>query len=527
MRKVAITLAMLAVVVLLPACGPAGYKPAHEAAPAWITQPSQAPGAIPVEPAQRVPELMTEAYDHIDENPFLAVKQNPLSTFSIDVDTASYANVRRFLNDGRLPPAGAVRIEEFVNYFDYDYPNPKTDEPFSVNVEVAACPWQPEHRLARIGLEAREIETDKRPLSNLVFLLDVSGSMGDPNKLPLLKRAMKLLVEQLGENDRVAIVVYAGAAGLVLPSTSCDHKEAVLAAVEKLGAGGSTAGGEGLKLAYRVAEEHFIQGGVNRVIIGTDGDFNVGPSSQDELVRLIEEKAKGGVFLTVLGFGMGNYKDSTLEKLADKGNGNYAYIDTLNEARKVLVREMGATLVTVAKDVKIQIELNPAKVQAYRLIGYENRLLRAEDFHDDTKDAGEIGAGHAVTALYQIVPPGVAIDLPKADALKYQQPAEAGGANPEMMTVKLRYKAPDSQKSKLIEIPVADQTKPFAEATPDLKFAASVASFGMLLRSSAHKGSSTFEDVEAMAKQGAGADKHGYRAELMELVRKAQTIRAR
>ena len=368
----------------------------------------------------------TEAYDRIVENPFLAVMQNPLSTFSIDVDTASYANARRFLNQGMLPPPDAVRIEEFVNYFLYRYEPPKDKEtPFAAAVTIADCPWTPEHRLARIGIKGWEMPRSERPASNFVFLLDVSGSMQPQNKLPLVKQSIRMLTEQLDERDRVAMVVYAGASGLVLPSTSCDDKRAIYEALDRLDAGGSTNGGAGIQLAYDVATQNFLPGGVNRVVLASDGDFNVGVTDQGSLTRLIEEKAKSGVFLTVLGYGMGNVKDATMEKLADKGNGNYAYIDTLNEAKKVLVEQMQGTLVTIAKDVKIQVEFNPAQVSAYRLLGYENRMLRAEDFNDDTKDAGEIGAGHTVTALYELVPAGQEIPTPAVDALKYQSAAPA------------------------------------------------------------------------------------------------------
>ena len=468
----------------------------------------------------------TEAYDYICENPFMLVKQTPLSTFSIDVDTASYANVRRFLMNGQLPPKDAVRIEEMINYFTYDYPQPKGDTPFAVNVEVASCPWKAQHRLVRIGLKGREIDMDKRPPSNLVFLLDVSGSMASLNKLPLLKRAMKMLVRNLRENDRVAIVVYAGASGLVLPSTPCTDRPRILAALDRLDAGGSTNGGQGIQLAYRVAAESFMAGGVNRVILATDGDFNVGITNQGSLTRLIEEKAKSGIFLTVLGFGMGNYKDSTLEKLADRGNGNYGYIDTINEARKLLVEQLVGTLITIAKDVKIQVELNPAKVQAYRLIGYENRLLRAQDFNDDRKDAGEIGAGHTVTALYEVVPPGVSLDLPSVDRLKYQTPPVTAIdlTSAELLTVKLRYKAPDGDASQLLTVPVLDAGADCIAASRDFRFTAAVAALGMLLRDSEHKGDASFETVLALARAGLGGDPHGRRAEFLGLVKMARDL---
>ncbi len=476
------------------------------------------------------PELNTEAYDRILDNPFLDARQNPLSTFSIDVDTASYANVRRFLTSGMLPPRDAVRIEEMVNYFSYNYPSPTGGDPFSFSVEVSEAPWMPAHRLLQVGIRGKDIPREKRPASNLVFLLDVSGSMRDHNKLPLLKRSMRMLVEYLNENDRVAVVVYAGASGLALPSTSCDRKETIFAALERLRAGGSTNGGAGIQLAYDTAVANFIPGGTNRVIVATDGDFNVGVTNQGDLTRFIEEKAGTGVFLSVLGFGMGNYKDSTLEKLAARGNGNYAYIDTLNEARKVLVQEMGSTLNTIAKDVKIQIEFNPVEVQSYRLIGYENRLLRAEDFNDDLEDAGEIGANHTVTALYEIVPRGTEeVSLLGVDPLEYQSRLEtttAAGSG-ELLTLKLRYKEPQGTKSKLLKLPVQGSGRPYRQASPDFKFAAAVASFGMILRESAHRGHCTLDAVRELAEESKGRDTYGYRQELIELVGMAKELTAK
>jgi Ca-activated chloride channel family protein len=483
--------------------------------------------ALPADAAALEPALNTEGYDRIADNPFLRVTEDPLSTFSIDVDTASYANVRRFLTQGTLPPKDAVRIEELINYFTYQYEPPKGDDPFSVSIEVARCPWNAEHRLARIGLKGKVIDAGKRPASNLVFLLDVSGSMQQAQKLPLLKEAMKLLVDKLGENDRVAIVVYAGAEGLALPPTSCEHKEEIVSALEQLQAGGSTNGGAGIALAYDIAERNFIRGGTNRVLLCTDGDFNVGVTSQGELTRLIEAKAKPGVFLSVLGFGTGNLKDSAMEALADRGNGNYAYIDTLHEARKLLVEQIGGTLVTIAKDVKIQVEFNPAKVGTYRLIGYENRLLRAQDFNDDKKDAGEIGAGHTVTALYELVPPGKEGEVPRLDALKYQQAPESSGGSEELLTVKLRYKAPEGEASKLLEHPVTDAGHDLAGASQDFKFAAAVAAFGMLLRDSPHKGNGTYAAVEELAEASRGEDASGYRREFIELVRAAAKLAAK
>ena len=471
----------------------------------------------------------TEAYDRIYENPFLDLRQNPLSTFSIDVDTASYANVRRFLNGGSLPPKDAVRIEEMLNYFTYHYEPPADDRPFAVHAEVAACPWQPKHRLLRIALKGREIALENRPASNLVFLVDVSGSMDSPDKLPLLKNALKLMIDKLGENDRVAMVVYAGSSGLVLPSTSGQFKETILAALDRLQAGGSTNGASGIQLAYQTARQNLIAGGTNRVILATDGDFNVGITDQGALTRLIEDEAKSGVFLSVLGFGTGNLKDSTMEKLADRGNGNYAYIDTINEARKVLVEQLGGTLVTIAKDVKLQLEFNPRRVAEYRLIGYENRLLRNEDFNDDTKDAGEIGAGHTVTALYELVPSGVETGLPAVDELKYQrtvEPTEAA-ASDELVTLKLRYKEPDGQQSKLITTVVQDSDRAYAQASEDFRFAAAVAGFGLVLRDSQYRGDLTLGAVQELAVASRGADENGYRAEFISLVKQAQTLGGR
>jgi Ca-activated chloride channel homolog len=477
----------------------------------------------------------TAAYDHLVENPFLRAKSNPLSTFSIDVDTASYPNARRFINEGELPPKDAVRIEEMINYFTYDYAQPTDGKPFAVHVDLASCPWESSHRLVRIGLKGKEIATDKRGPSNLVFLLDVSGSMEPAERLPLIKQSMRLLVEKLTENDRVAIVVYAGASGLALPSTPGNDKEKILTALETLQAGGSTNGAEGIQLAYKIAADNFIKGGVNRVILATDGDFNVGVTNQGDLIRLIEEKAKSGVFLSVLGVGNDNLKDSTMVKLADKGNGNYAYLDSLDEARKVLVQQMSGTLVTIAKDVKIQVEFNPARVASYRLIGYEKRMLRKEDFNNDKIDAGEIGAGHTVTALYEVVPVGTnanpATNVPPVDPLKYQKDepkkntSQSEAATGEMLTVKLRYKKPDGDKSELIERPVTDSNAAFASTSPDFKFAAAVAEFGMILRDSEHKGNGTFGAVLEWAQEGRGNDKNGYRAGFIELVRKAQSLK--
>ena len=469
------------------------------------------------------PSFNTEAYDRIDDNPFRLATQDPLSTFSIDVDTASYANVRRFLNGGSLPPRDAVRIEELVNYFHFEYPDPANGLPFSVTTELSACPWNPEHRLALVGLQTRALDMDSVPARNLVFLLDVSGSMASSDKLPLVRTAMRMLVDTLTSRDRIAIVVYAGASGVVLPSTNGGHKDRIHEAIARLEAGGSTNGGAGIKLAYQVAQEHFVTGGINRVILATDGDFNVGVTNQGDLTRLIEEKRASGVFLSVLGVGTGNTKDSTMEKLADRGNGNYAYLDSLHEARRVLVHEAGATLVTVAKDVKIQVEFNPVNVAAYRLIGYENRLLQNQDFNDDRKDAGEIGAGHTVTALYEIVPVGAEVNVPGVDPLKYQRPttSAAGVARDELMTVKLRYKAPDAGQSRLITVPVKNRV---TEMSANVGFAAAVAEFGMLLRQSEHRGSSTHAGAAALARRFRGPDPDGYRSEFVRLVEVAEAL---
>jgi len=487
-------------------------------------------------------DASNEDYARIVENTFQAVGDQPLSTFSIDVDTASYSNVRRFLNQGTLPPPSAVRIEELINYFHYSYAPPKEDaaDPFAAHADVVACPWAPQHRLVRIGIKGREIAIDKRPACNLVFLVDVSGSMNEPNKLPLVKEGLRMLVEKLGENDSVAIVVYAGASGLALPSTNGAQKRTILAAIDKLEPGGSTNGASGIQLAYETAVAGFLKEGANRVILATDGDFNVGITDQGQLVNLIEEKAKSGVFLSVLGFGMGNLKDSTLEKLSDKGNGNYAYIDSSAEARKVLVEQLSGTLVTIAKDVKIQIEFNPAKVLAYRLIGYENRMLAKEDFNDDKKDAGEIGAGHTVTALYEVVPVGVqvaAVSSAEVDPLEYQdpppappkdeEPKPAPGAkskSQDLLMLKLRYKAPDGDTSKLLKYPVVDNTQSIGAAGDDCELAAAVAAFGMQLRRSAFKGTTNYPMILELAEGAVGEDKDGYRREFVELVKKAQAL---
>jgi Ca-activated chloride channel family protein len=463
----------------------------------------------------------TEAYDRIEDNSFHRPIDDPLSTFSIDVDTASYSNVRRFLTAGHLPPADAVRTEELINYFSFDYPAPQKDHPVSVTTEVAACPWSPQHRVALIGLHTREIDTGRTPPRNLVFLLDVSGSMMPPDKLPLVKTAMRMLADTLTAADRIAIVVYAGASGLVLPSTPGDRKDTIRAALDNLEAGGSTNGAAGIRLAYDTAAAQFIKNGINRVILATDGDFNVGVTSHGELIRLIEEERTRGIFLSVLGVGTGNVKDSTMEKLADRGNGNYAYLDSLQEARRVLIAQAGQTLVTVAKDVKVQVEFNPAAVQAYRLIGYENRMLRKEDFNNDTKDAGEMGAGHSVTALYEIVPAGVAMDLPSVDPMIYQRAPAARGNADELMTVKIRYKDPDGDTSRLMTTAVKNRT---GELTPRVGFASAVAEYGMLLRSSAHKGGATWQQAADLARSYRGDDPDGYRAEFVRLIQLASAL---
>lgn len=468
-----------------------------------------------------------ESYSHLEENPFLAVARAPLSTFAVDVDTASYTNTRRFLNENQLPPKDAVRIEEFINYLSYDYPQPVGTAPFSVTTEVSSCPWDASHRLVHIGLQGKRIAQENLPPGNLVFLIDVSGSMMEPDKLPLIKSSLAMLAEQLTARDHVAIVVYAGQSGLVLPSTPGDHKGEIIGALARLEAGGSTNGGEGIQLAYKIAQTNFIKGGINRVILATDGDFNVGVTSEDDLSRLIEEKRKSGVFLSVLGFGTGNVKDSTMEKLADCGNGNYAYVDTLNEARKVFGQEIGGTLYTIAKDVKIQVEFNPQLAAAYRLIGYENRLLADRDFNDDKKDAGDIGAGHTVTALYEVVPYGQKYRNSGVDELKYQKPAQSSATttnSKELLTVKLRYKEPQANVSKLLNIGVVDGGEQFDKASDNLKFSSAVAAFGMLLKDSKYRGDVSYNQVLQLAKASTGTDLQGYRTEFVHLVERARNL---
>jgi Ca-activated chloride channel family protein len=464
----------------------------------------------------------TEAYDRIEDNNWIEATRKPLSTFSIDVDTASYANVRRFLNQGQRPPKDAVRIEELVNYFSYAYPEPRGEQPFAITTAIGECPWNAKHRLALIGLQARHLNSENTPARNIVFLIDTSGSMFDPRKLPLVKASLALLVPTLTAKDRVAIVAYAGQAGLVLPATSGADTETIMDAISHLEAGGSTNGAGGLVLAYKIAREHFIKGAVNRVVLATDGDFNVGVTSQGDLIRLIEEHRESGITLSVLGYGMGNLKDSTMEKLADKGNGNYAYIDSLQEAQKVLVEQAGGTFVTVAKDVKVQVEFNPRVVGSYRLIGYENRVLQDHDFNNDRKDAGDMGAGHAVTALFELAPVGESTEGASVDPLKYQQTnhlAAAAGVD-EAMTVKLRYKKPDEDVSTLTTVAVKNTTG----TTAELGFASAVAEFGMLLRDSEHKGSSSFADVRERASRFKGGDAFGHRAEFLRLVDAAEGV---
>ena len=482
--------------------------------------------ALPVEPWRRQAEPgNTEAYARIEDNRFLTASSNPLSTFSIDVDAASYSNVRRFLSQGTLPPADAVRLEELVNYFSYAYPDHTGSHPFAVNTDVGSCPWDRDHRLVRIGLQAKHVATRDLPPSNLVFLIDVSGSMQSEDKLPLVKQAFRALVQELRPEDRVAIVVYAGAAGLVLPSTSGADKATILEAIDRLEAGGSTAGGAGLRLAYDVARENYLPEGNNRLILATDGDFNVGLSSDAEMIRLVETRREEGTFLTVLGFGTGNLKDTKMEQMADKGNGHYAYIDNFREAHKVFVREFGGTLFTVAKDVKIQVEFNPARVQAYRLLGYENRVLAKEDFADDKKDAGEIGAGHAVTALYEVVPVGAPPVAVAGDSLTYQQVTlkPTASRSNDLLTVRLRYKEPTGTRSRLLSTPVMDEGE---RGTPDLRFASAVAAFAMVLRNSEYRGSADYNLVLALARESRGEDEDGYREEFISMVERARTLSA-
>jgi Ca-activated chloride channel family protein len=519
-RRCARVLPMLvlgALCFLLTACGgnaPVGVGGGRERAamtPADLANPDKA---------------QAEAYGTIVENPFRAVAVAPLSTFSADVNTASYSNVRRILTQGKLPPRDAVFLAEMVNYFPYHYPEPKGSDPVSLTLDLAPCPWNADHKLARIGVKARTLAPEESPRRNLVFLVDVSGSMSGDTRLPLVKKSLELLVNQLSAEDRVSVVTYAGGAGLKLAPTPGNQKSRILSAVRSLSAGGSTNGAGGIALAYETARQSFIEGGANRVILCTDGDFNVGQTSDSDLVQLVEKERTSRVFLTVLGYGMGNLKNQKLEELANHGNGHYAYIDSIEEARKVFV-EQGGELVCLAKDVKFQVEFNPAKVGAYRLIGYENRLLKDEDFKDDAKDAGDIGSGHTVTALYEIVPVGVKLDLPGVDALKYQTPAKPVGTSGEWLTVKMRYKHPEAETSQeLAKVLPGDAEKPMGEMGEDFRFAAAVAEFGLVLRDSPYKGSANLEAVLERAEGAAKFDPNEHRAEFIDLVRLTTGLKA-
>lgn len=478
------------------------------------------------EQAEEVVYHENELYQEIADNPFESPLKTPLSTFSIDVDKASYANTRRFLNQGMFPPVNAVRIEEMINYFNYDYPQPEGEHPFSITTELTDCPWNKKRKLALIGIQGEKVEMDEAPPSNLVFLLDVSGSMGSPNKIGLLKKGLSLLIDKLRDEDRLAIVVYAGAAGLVLESTAGKHRKEIKKVLNKLEAGGSTAGGAGIQLAYKVAQRNFIENGNNRIILATDGDFNVGTSTQEALVKLIEKKRESGVFLSVLGLGSGNLQDYKMEQLANKGNGNYNYLDNILEAKKVLINEMGGTLYTIAKDVKVQAEFNPTQVKAYRLIGYVNRALADQDFNDDTKDAGELGSGHTVTVLYEIVPAGSLEKIMDVDELKYQKQEVAKAQHSdELLTVKFRYKKPKGTKSVLLTKVMENRPKALEESSNNLRFAAAVASFGMKLRKSESAKTMKFEQIVTLAKNAKGKDEEGYRSEFIKLVEMADLMK--
>jgi Ca-activated chloride channel homolog len=530
MKKLSIVSSLALLTLGMTACG--DYRSMHGNQDAYtyepaITQSLDAPTTEEEIPGENSPRLNTEAYTRIVENPYADPLQTPFSTFSIDVDAASYANMRRFINSSQLPPIDAIRTEELVNYFDFNYPQPTGDDPFAIVTEVATCPWNAQHQLVQIGLQGKEVPTENLPASNLVFLIDVSGSMDEPNKLPLVQQSLSMLTEQLRAQDRVAIVVYAGAAGLVLPSTPGDRRADILEALQGLKAGGSTAGGAGIELAYKVAKENFMEGGNNRVILASDGDFNVGMSSDSEMERLIERERESGVFLTVLAYGTGNYQDAKMQTLADKGNGNHAYIDNIMEANKVLVHEFGGTLFTIAKDVKLQVEFNPAEVKAYRLIGYENRLLAAEDFNNDRKDAGELGSGHTVTALYELIPAGSAESVAAIDPARYQQPAQAKRAasnSGELFQVKFRYKQPDGDVSKLITHVQPAGAHAFASASEDLRWSAAVAEFSALLRQSEFSGEANYDQVLEIARAAIGSDGEGYRQEFIGLVQRAQLL---
>ncbi len=491
----------------------------------------QAPPPPPV--VSQVPqeeiEFNTEEYDLIRENDFRSAKDKPLSTFGIDVDNASYSNTRRFLTSGQMPPKDAVRIEEFVNYFNYDYKEPEDEHPFTVATEISECPWNTDHRLVHVGLKGKEVSKAEMPPSNLVFLIDVSGSMNQPNKLPLLKQSLRMLIKEIRNDDRMAMVVYAGASGVVLESVPGSQRRVMRNALSELKAGGGTAGAAGIQMAYGIAQKHFIKGGNNRVILATDGDFNVGVSSNSELIQIIERERRKGVYLSVLGFGTGNYKDAKMEQIANNGNGNYFYIDNIAEAKKVLVDEMTRTVYAIAKDVKLQVEFNPAHVKEYRLIGYENRLLKDEDFKNDAKDSGDLGAGHTVTAMYEVIPADsdesmVAADI---DDLKYQDRNVKSSANndPDLMTIKLRYKQPDSETSIPFELTARDNGMKLKDASDNFKFSASVAGFGMLLRDSKYKGGASFDSIEELALQGKGEDEKGYREEFIRLIDLARSFR--
>jgi Ca-activated chloride channel family protein len=530
MQKSYFSLALLlAIFALVSGCQNGSYHPKQETALAeYEAAPTMAYDQTPAKLAERqqgtmdMPQGNTNEFTQIIDNRFVRVSDEALSTFSIDVDNASYALMRNAIQNGMLPEKDRIRIEELINYFSYDYPNPKGEDPFSISTEISDAPWNPKHKIVHIGLQGKQVDYENLAPSNLVFLIDVSGSMQDENKLPLLKASLKLLLDQLSEKDRVAIVVYASAAGEVLPSTPANEKSKILSALDNLEAGGSTAGGAGIQLAYKIAKENFIPKGNNRVILCTDGDFNVGASSAEDLVSLIEQKRDEHIFLTVCGFGMGNYKDHQMEALSNAGNGNYYYIDNIQEAKKVFVRQMRGTLFTIAKDVKVQVEFNPAQVQAYRLLGYENRMLNQEDFNDDKKDAGELGAGHSVTALYEIIPVGVKSEfLPSVDELKYQKSEKstytAAAASDEILNIKLRYKAPKGDTSKLLVQPLLNKSVSLAEASENLRFAASVAELGLLLRNSPYKANANYAQVLDLAKSATGKDPEGERAEFVKL----------
>lgn len=546
--KSQLAVGLMVVSMLLTACGSrsetanrnAGYQPLETRDVAYSSNATSSnatmnTAAVPGMPSAPMMEARRadgefdaqsggERYARIEENPFLETSRAPLSTFSIDVDTAAYANVRHYLNDGRMPPKDAVRIEELINYFEYDYPQPIGNQPFSVTTEAATAPWNQKHKIVSIGLQGKKVALEDAPPSNLVFLVDVSGSMNSPDKLPLVKAGLKHLANQLSAKDRVAMVVYAGTSGLVLDSTN--NRGEILSAIDRLEAGGSTNGGQGIQLAYKVALDNFIQGGNNRVVLATDGDFNVGLTGDGELVNLIEAKRRTGIFLSVLGFGTGNTNDSMMEKLADLGNGNYAYIDSQSEARKALGEQVAGTLYTIAKDVKIQVEFNPARVAGYRLIGYENRLLANRDFNDDRKDAGEIGAGHSVTALYEIVPAGQPVENDGVDGLRYSkvEPSDTR-FNDELLTVKLRYKEPNADTSKLLTQGLLDRGNSIENASDNLRFATAVAQFGLILRDSRYKGNANFGNVSSLANNALGNDLKSYRSDFLNLVGKANRLR--